>query len=205
MAKKSANMIAGIPLADFANFNPMVIKREYGVREQRAMYSALRDVAQKRLHRLAASGIPSELYTKYSDFFVKSAFIDTRDLPFMLTELKYFLSAKTSTVSGLRAQNERIIKTLQSEGISVNQRNLAQFGAFMDAVRSAHLDKIYSSDAAATLWDSIQTKRISWKQVVRQGLSDFMANAYRLEDIELPTGTRKTAANYRKALLRDDY
>lgn len=212
MAKRNANRasnkkdIGGVPIEKLIGFTPQVVKNDYSVKEQRQMYSQLRHVAQARLERLRASGLPSDLERNYHNVFLQSKFVQDADLPFMLSELRYFLTAKTSTVAGLRAANDKVVKALKEAGITgVSGKNLREYGLYMSAFRSAHLDKrLYSSDAAATLWDSLQTKNISWRQVMRLGLKTFLDHAYELENTELPAGTRKTAANYRKALLSED-
>lgn len=212
MAKSNRNRatakkeIGGVPIEKLIGFTPQVVRNDYSVKEQRQMYSRLRHVAVARLERLKSSGLPSDLARNYGSTFLKSAFIPDSDLPFMLSELRYFLTAKTSTVEGLREANNKVIKALKESGIEgVNSRNLGEYGLFMEAFRSAHLDrKLYKSDAAATLWDSLQSKNISWRQVMRLGLKTFLDNAYKLDQTELPTGTRRSAANYRKALLEDE-
>jgi len=208
MAKKNTNRaankkdIGGVPIEKLIGFTPQVVKNDYSVKEQRQMYSKLRHVAQARLERLRASGLPSDLERNYHNVFLQSKFVQDADLPFMLSELRYFLTAKTSTVAGLRAANDRVLKSLQESGVAVTRETLPQFYQYMEAFRAMHLDKkLYKSDAAETLWDNLQAKNISWRQVMRLGLKTFLDHAYELDKVELPEGTRKTAANYRKALL----
>lgn len=212
MAKANRNRsstkqtIGGVAIEKLIGFTPQVVRNDYSVKEQRQLYSQLRHVAAARLERLKASGLPSDLARRYDNVFLKSAFVQDADLPFMLTELKTFLMQKRSTVSGLRQANARIVKTLQRAGMrNVNEDNIGDFGMFMEAFRSMHLDKgLYSSDAAQTLYDALVEKNISWKQVMRLGLRTFLEHAYDLADVDLPTGTRHSAANYRKALEEMD-
>ena len=200
---RKGDTIGGVSIGKLSGFTPQVVRNDYSVKEQRQLYSQLRHVAVERLKRLEASGLPSTLTTQYGGVFLQSAFIQDADLPFMLTELRYFLTASTSTVAGLRAQVERTVATLQDVGISVSKKNLGEFAQFMQAFRSAHIDKkLYKSDQAAMLWDSIQSKNISWRQVVRNGFQDFLDHAEELKNVVLPEGTRRSAANYRKALKK---
>ena len=211
MAKSNRNRstakkeIGGVPIEKLIGFTPQVVKNDYSVKEQRQMYSRLRHVAAARLERLKATGIPSDLVRDYSGVFIKSAFVQDSDLPFMLSELRYFLTAKTSTVEGLRAANNRVLKSLQASGVAVTRESLPEFFQFMEAFRAMHLDKkMYRSEAAETLWDNLQAKNISWRQVMRLGLKTFLDHAYELDEVELPQGTRRSAANYRKALLEEE-
>lgn len=202
----SKQTIGGVAIEKLIGFTPQVVRNDYSVKEQRQLYSQLRHVAAARLERLKASGLPSDLARRYDNVFLKSAFVQDADLPFMLTELKTFLMQKRSTVSGLRQANARIVKTLQRAGMrNVNEDNIGDFGMFMEAFRSMHLDKgLYSSDAAQTLYDALLDKNISWKQVMRLGLKTFLEHAYDIADVDLPTGTRHSAANYRKVLEEMD-
>ena len=81
--------------------------RETSVKQIREEYSAMRDIAQKRLGRLKAAGLEgTQLYRDWVNRFPMLREIgktDTRYLAESLVEVSRFLAMKTSTLSGMKS------------------------------------------------------------------------------------------------------
>lgn len=128
----------------------------------RAEYTRLRDIAQKRIKRLGQSEWAStELYRKYRGGFPKlSEISNNTNLSYKLSELARFVSAKTTTVSGLRQQRARSLKQLHKHGYTfVNEKNFRRFGEFMELYReTTAARKQRPSDMIVELY--FQTERL---------------------------------------------
>lgn len=110
----------------------------------RAEYTRLRDIAQKRIKRLGESEwISSETYQRYKGGFPKLSQIPNRtNLSYELAKLSRFVSAKTTTVTGLRHQRTEQLKSLKKHGYDfVNKENIDKFGQFMEDFRNKELGR----------------------------------------------------------------
>lgn len=110
----------------------------------RAEYTRLRDIAQKRIKRLGESEWrSSETYQRYKGGFPKLSEIPNRtNLSYELARLSRFVSAKTTTVSGLKHQRTEQLKSLKKHGYDfVNKENIDKFGQFMEDFRNKELGR----------------------------------------------------------------
>lgn len=110
----------------------------------RAEYTRLRDIAQKRIKRLGESEFrSSETYQKYKGGFPKLSQIPNRtNLSYELAKLSRFVSAKTTTVTGLRHQRTEQLKSLKKHGYEfVTKENIDKFGQFMEDFRNKELGR----------------------------------------------------------------
>ena len=110
----------------------------------RAEYTRLRDIAQKRIKRLGESEWrSSETYQRYKGGFPKLSQIPNRtNLSYELIKLSLFVSAKTTTVSGLKHQRTEQLKSLKKHGYDfVNKENIDKFGQFMEDFRNKELGR----------------------------------------------------------------
>lgn len=113
-------------------------------REIRAVYTRLRDIAQKRIKRLGESEWrSSETYQRYKFGFPKLSQIPNRTtLSYELARLSRFVSAKTTTVSGLKHQRSEQLKSLKKHGYDfVNKENIDKFGQFMEDFRNKEIGR----------------------------------------------------------------
>lgn len=114
--------------------------------ELRAEYARLRDIAQKRLSRLAKSEFASgAIYQNNKNKFPKLSEIKTdAELRLKLSELSRFVEAKTSSVSGLRAKRKKQLETLKENGYSwVNKGNYEEFVNWIDDYVAKHSTNHY--------------------------------------------------------------
>ena len=110
----------------------------------RAEYTRLRDIAQKRIKRLGESEWrSSETFQRYKGGFPKLSEIPNRtNLSYELAKLSRFVSAKTTTVSGLKHQRSEQLKSLKKHGYDfVNKENIDKFGQFMEDFRNKELGR----------------------------------------------------------------
>lgn len=104
-------------------------------RNIRQEYSRLRDISQKRLKRLAVSEPESYAYRENIGKYAPVRELTTEEARALLPELARFIAAKTSTVTGIRRQREKAVKTLQAQGFAVTKENIKLFGQYMQTWR----------------------------------------------------------------------
>lgn len=136
----------------------------------RAEYSRLRDIAQKRLKRLAVNEPQSYAYRANVGQYAPARGMSTEDIRTQLPTLAKFIAAKTGSVMGIRAQRRKAVQTFQEHGYKfINQGNLAAFGEFMESFRSKKgKTRTYGSFDAAELWEFTQENKIDPERVKKQ-------------------------------------
>lgn len=133
----------------------------------REEYSRLRDIARKRLTRIKAAGeMDSWAWRKYSDAFPTARGQSTAEIADKLPALARFIAAKTSTISGIRAQQTKAVETLQAHGYTgITKSNLSAFGQFMEEWRAKKLDRSYGSPTAVEMFEWSQEQNIPWDRI----------------------------------------
>ena len=119
----------------------------------RTEYTRMRDVAQKRLKRLAKAFPESKAVQSHPKGFPKLRDMDPRDFPKAFAELAKFVKAKGSTVTGQKQIKEKTIKTWQEQGLNLNQNNYDKTIKIMEEMRRRKI--VYGSDKAVELADSM--------------------------------------------------
>lgn len=137
-------------------WTPQQVRREY---------SRLRDIAEKRLKRLAISEPESYAYRHNVGKYAPARGQSTAELAEQLPELARFIAAKTGSVKGIRAQRNKAVATLQESGYDfVTPANIKEFGEFMEASRETKLGKaVYTEIIAA--YRFMQEQDIPWARV----------------------------------------
>lgn len=136
----------------------------------RAEYSRLRDIAQKRLKRLAKSEPMSYAYRANVGQYASARGQTTEEIRMQLPTLAKFIAAKTGSVSGIRAQRRKAVDTFREHGYKfINQNNLAAFGEFMESFRSKRgKTRAYGSFDAVELWEFTQEHNVDPERVKKQ-------------------------------------
>lgn len=134
-------------------------------------YSRVRREAQERLRSFQRSRDPelreAAIVAQKSGVYLNRAQIKAVGggrgmMEDLLIDAYRFVSAKTSSVSGFRATQDKQIKSLQAAGYDfINRGNLRQFGEFMDYFRSRKDSKSYGSGTVATAFNQAQKQEIS--------------------------------------------
>ncbi len=102
----------------------------------RQEYSRLRDISQKRLKRLAVAEPESMAYQQNIGKYAPVRELTTEEARALLPELARFIAAKTGTVSGIRAQRTKAVRSLQKQGFAVTKENIKAFGKYMETWRA---------------------------------------------------------------------
>lgn len=119
----------------------------------RAEYTRMRDVAQKRLHRLEKMFPESRGVQSHPEGFPKLKNLDPRDFPKAFAELAKFVKAKGSTVTGQKQIKEKTIKTWQDQGLKLNNRNYDKTIKILEEMRRQKI--VYGSDKVVELADTM--------------------------------------------------
>ena len=137
-------------------WTPQLIRKEY---------SRLRDIAQKRLKRLAEAEPESYAYRHNVGKYAPARGQTTEELAEKLPELARFIAAKTGTVKGIRTQRAKAVATLQEHGYEfVTPANIKEFGEFMEASREKKNAKLVYSEIIAT-YRFMKDQNIPWEKV----------------------------------------
>ena len=184
----------------------ITILRATGGAEARKEYQRLRRIAQKRLARFV--GTQYEDTDIYKNRAIKKPFKPSRelqsvrDLQAALSDVRGFLDAERSTVSGMKRIDRKTIATLHKHGYTfVNMGNIKQFGDFMQAAWLKAAKKMRSSDRVAEMYDAAERKGIPPEEL----LKDFEYWKKNVEELNSSRVSRKegaTAADYRRIIER---
>lgn len=117
----------------------------------RKEYTRLRDIAQKRLHRLGQTeqGRNSAVYVSNVGAFPTIKNMGGKVNKYKLIKLARFVSNPMSTIKGQKAAVSKAVKSLQEYGItSIRQENIDEYGSMMDYIRALGYDKmLYAAQA----------------------------------------------------------
>lgn len=161
------------------NYTPAALSR-FAESDIEKEYNRLRRAAIGRLNTIGKSEFrEGDIYREYRNAFSKTAKQILRDdgvllLKYRLSAVQRFLSKKTSSVTGLREVNDKILKTLYEHGYDfVTKDNIDDFGVFMDAVRDAAEVNRYDSERVAELFDWGNKKKVPVDELIEK-FEDFM-------------------------------
>lgn len=183
---------------DRAEYTPSNIKAmiEAGkVKEVRKEYTRLRDIAQKRLKRLAAAGYKNtEVYQRnYKHYPLLKNIKSSSELAQRLSDLSRFIESRRSTVKGIKDTRTQALKTLHEHGYKfVTAENYGEFAQFMESYRNNLLDMEYDSGDAADLF-GVAVKHEIDPEKIKEDFEFWMEN---LEVAKKLRKARKTTGNY---------
>ena len=147
----------------------------------RSEYTRMRDVAQKRIKRLAKQFPESKAYQTHAKGFAKLKDIDPRDFPKAFAELAKFVKAKGSTVTGQKQIKEKTIKTWQDQGLNLNSKNYDKTIKILEEMRKQKI--VYGSDKAVELAESMLNLDDQQTNEWLQHLDDMLTHADELKEI----------------------
>lgn len=177
---------------------PYLIEK-MGPKEQRREYTALRDIVQKRIKRMATAKVKegeanpreSEFYEKWKNGVPKLKDLKGNQLPYILAALKQSVQSPASTIKGYKQFVKQRVKGMRAAGfVFINEGNLAAFGDFMEEFRAQKLDHIYGSPEVAEFWVTIQKKKIDETDFF-QHFQEYMDNAQAIKRMRKPIKTGK--------------
>lgn len=136
-------------------------------REIRREYTRLRNIANKRIKALSKSEFTdTRIYQLNKEGFPSIKKLTQRMMVSYLAQLASFVTAKSSSVTGLRELQKQTIETLHEHGYTwVNKSNLKEFGDFMEQMRDKNIQKMYSSETIAEVWHAVKKHGVSTDDV----------------------------------------
>ena len=147
----------------------------------RSEYTRMRDVAQKRIKRLAKQFPESKAYQSHAKGFAKLKDLDPRDFPKAFAELAKFVRAKGSTVTGQKQIKEKTIKTWQDQGLNLNSKNYDKTIRILEEMRKQKI--VYGSDKAVELAESMLDLDDQQTNEWLQHLDDMLTHTDELKEI----------------------
>lgn len=194
-----------------SSYYPDILQTAYTEKQLRDEYTRLRDIAQKRIKRLAAKYPDSATYQKWKDGVPKLRDLKTQsDIAYGLSELASFVGSKASTLTGQKTIRETTQETIEK----INKRydaNLTlgnkfdRFTRIMNAQVSNNIEKVFNSNRAVALFKVLEQKGIRGK-AVNAFISTPSKMAYWLDQVEnleaaqLKEGVGKSAKNYKELI-----
>lgn len=168
----------------------------------RREYQRLRRVAEKRLNRMGTSEFSdTDVYRRNAGKFTPLSQVKSnRELGRLLYEVRAFLDARRSSVSGQRAIIRDTLHTLHEHGYTfVNKSNLKAFGDFMEAARAAAGGTLYASDRVAEMYDAAERKGIDPAELMKN-FDFWRAHVETLNSMPIIPGEGVTAADYESTI-----
>lgn len=171
----------------------------------RKEYTRLRDISQKRLKRMGKSMFAdTQMYKRNVNHYPLLKNIQSEaELAARLSDLSRFITAQTSTVSGMNTQMKKSLKTLhEHEYTFVNEGNFLSFGKFMEEYRFQKLDELYDSGDAAETFDALEKHRVD-PEKVKEDFEFWLQNQKTLEAMATGTGKKEIQVDtLRKRMIK---
>lgn len=172
-------------------------------KEIRDEYRRLRNIANKRIDRLEKAGYAeTQAYLRNVGAYKSASNYTMAELQYKLYQISKFVSAKSSTVSGMRSIEKEAIKALQEKGLE-RVKNLQEFGDFMSWARTRYKNSDFDSERAAEVYNEAKRRSIDIEEIKKD--YELYRDNYR-QFTELPVyrkAERRTSEWYRKALGAD--
>lgn len=146
---------------DISEYTPRSL-RAYDPREARQEYTKQRDIAMKRLHRMEQRGSTGWFYQRSIERFPYTRSLSDEEIRYKLSELADFIESPYSTARGFSEVKQKTIDTLHAHGYEgINQKNLKDFGRFMEYYRASGYAKQFSSKRVAKMYSRIRSGKRS--------------------------------------------
>ena len=174
--------------------------------QKRSELRRLQHIANDRLQKFSGTEWEqSDVYKSNKGQYDKNVKKMSREeVDMKLNQVYRFLKSKRSTVRGNQIARAKTIRSLQQAGFTgINKRNLKAFGEFMDKIRAANLDAIYTSDEVVDMFELFEKKGIKDKDALIEDFDAFYDKKNELEKIPRPKDSKKrTAEYYRKRMKK---
>lgn len=174
--------------------------------EMRREYSYLRSIANKRLANFPGTEFEEhQSYLRNVDRFVPLSEIKSkRELIMKLYEVQKFTSAKSSSVTGLRAIQRQALETARERGLTfLNKNNIKAFGEFMEEARARGYAKLYGSERIAELFGTA-TKKALDPQDLYSDFAFWLENRKELAATPKIKNPMERSANMYKIMLAEN-
>lgn len=172
-------------------------------KEIRDEYRRLRNIANNRIERLGKAGYAeTQTYLRNAGEYKSASNYTMAELHYKLYQVSKFISAKSSTVSGMRLIEKEAIETLKGKGLG-RIKNIQEFGDFMSWARTRYKNSDFDSERAAEVYNESKRRSIDIEEIKND--YELYRDNYR-QFTELPVyrkAERRTSEWYRKALGAD--
>jgi len=172
--------------------------------EIRKEYTRLRDISQKRLKRMGQTmWKDTQTYQRNVHHYPKLKDIKSEaELAHRLSDLSRFITAKTSSVSGMESQMKKALKTLHEHDYNfVSKENFLQFGKFMEEYRFQKLDEMgYDSGTAAEAFNQLEIHRVD-PEKVKEDFEFWLKNQEALEALAAGSGGEIKGSTLRSRVI----
>lgn len=144
----------------------------------RAEYTRMRDIAQKRIKRMAESEWTwTKIYKEHAQGFQKISEIDPRDFAKAFSELSKFVGAKSSSIRGQEAIRKKTTETL-NEAIGEKKVNKRNYKRVIEILNESRKRKVtYDSDKVTTLAETTLSLTDDQFDDILDNLESLMPNA----------------------------
>lgn len=150
------------------------------IKEKRAEYTRLRDIARKRINRLKASRFKDYEVADY--YFPKIREMDAEDLDYHLVEIDYFVNKQNTTLTGLKEYEKAMTETLKNSGYDISTGDLKSFGDFMEEARSVNKGRLSSSDVVYEVYKKSQRLGMN-PATLSNNFKRYLQNGERIEEL----------------------
>ena len=172
-------------------------------KEIRDEYRRLRNIANKRIDRLKRAGYTdTQVYLRNVGAYKSLSNYTMAELQYKLYQISKFVSAKSSTVGGMRLIEKQMLEKLHEKDLG-RITNLQEFGDFMDWARAKYKYSEFDSERAAEVFNESKRRRIDIEEIKKD--YELYRDNYK-KFTELPVyrkEERRTSEWYRKVLGAD--
>lgn len=176
---------------DYSNITPYLIQKNETIAEQSREYTALRDIMQKRFKRMEQAGVAdkSDVYQAWHNSTYngvpKLSEVKKKGklLSYLLADLKKDVNKETATIKGVKDYTKKRIAGLHAAGFDfVDEKNIKDFGKFMEMFRAKKMDNVIGSPEIAEIYGHV--RKSFTKQQILQEWQYFRQNIDDLDDID---------------------
>lgn len=169
-------------------------------KEIRDEYRRLRSIANKRVERLEKAGYGNtQTYLRNAGAYKAPSNYTISELQYKLYQISKFISAQSSTVSGMRTIEKHALETLHEKGLE-NVRNLQEFGDFMSWARTRYKSSEFDSERASEVFNEAKRRNISVEEI-KNDYELYRDNYQQITELPIyRKAERRTSEWYRKVL-----
>lgn len=152
------------------------------VTERRKILREVNKVARVKAKRLKKAGYTGAMANPQ---LLNASKVPSIELVRRIEEVQIYNRSPLSTVKGMKKFEKDTLETLKSHGYGfVDKSNLADFGRYMNMVRSKHLSKMFPSDEVAKMFVSMEKLGIS-PRVIETKFKGWLASQEGIVDLKL--------------------
>lgn len=163
--------------------------QKYDNKLLRSEYTRMRDIAQKRLKRMEKAGVGDWILEQYPHGFKKLKEIKDRDsLVMELSRVSRFLSAKRSSVSGIKDTAKKTAASIEKKtDVRIAPDQLSNYGHFINSMKKyLGLQKgQYESKYIVEVWSDLKNKGKITKKDLTKAVEKYISDR-RAEEESMP-------------------